>query len=430
VNVDLNELDRLEASIDRLVLADLRKRHGDDANDPFNTTLPIALAEQSPLSPLHFASSAPLTLGVELELMILNRDDYNLTTGVSDLLKLANKATHPGDIKPEITQSMIEVSTDICADAEQVERELRAIRSVLVTSANKLDLAIAGGGAHPFQRWADRRIYPKPRYEAVYDQYGYLAKQFTVFGQHIHIGCTSANIALELTHRFARYMPHFIALAAASPHYQGIDTGFDCSRLTTVAAFPMSGSCPLVYEWSDFLKYFDRLRALGVVESMKDFYWDIRPKPEFGTIEIRVCDTPLTVQLASDLAAYAQALALLLLRTAAPLPTQHTYDVYRYNRFQACRYGYAGEVIVDVDHARNLSSDAIGRRVTIQQDIVATIDELSAIGEELGCELQLQRLAQAARSCVNGAWWLRQTMTAGSSLSDTMQASASQWMAG
>jgi glutamate---cysteine ligase / carboxylate-amine ligase len=340
---------------------------------------------------------------------------------------MANKAPHPGDIKPEITQSMIEVSTGVCKDVNQVISELTQIRRLLTRCAEKLDVAIGGGGAHPFQRWADRRIYPKPRYEAVYDQYGYLAKQFTVFGQHIHVGCTSGDIALELTHRFARYIPHFIALSAASPYYQGVDTGFDCSRLTAVAAFPMSGTCPLVYTWREFLQYYDRMRALGVIESMKDFYWDIRPKPEFGTIEIRVCDTPLTVQLAADLAAYAQAIAQLLLRTAAPKPSERTYDVYRYNRFQASRFGYEGEVIVGVDHPRSTETH-IGERVRIKDDILMTLDEMQRIGEELGSSDALSRIGRMANARINGAWQLRQAAGEAGSLNDMVRNSARLWM--
>ncbi|MEF9942700.1 MAG: YbdK family carboxylate-amine ligase, partial [Burkholderiaceae bacterium] len=160
-------------------------------------------------------------------------------------------------IKPEITQSMIEVSTRVQTRYADLHTELVAMRDQLVAAADRLDLQICGGGAHPFQHWSERRIYDKPRFQEVAALYGYLAKQFTVFGQHVHIGCRDGDTAITLLHRMARYVPQFIALAACSPYYQGTDTGFDCSRLNTVFAFPLSGRAPFVTRWSDFEIYFD-----------------------------------------------------------------------------------------------------------------------------------------------------------------------------
>ena len=258
---------------------------------------------------LEFRSSEPLTLGVELELQLVNTRDYNLTRGASDLLAAVAKRKHPGDIKPEITESMIEMSTSVCSGPEQVRAELEAMRAVVADAAAKLNLGVAGGGTHPFQRWSERRIYDTPRFRHVSELYGYLAKQFTVFGQHVHIGVRSGDEAVRLTHALARYVPHFIALSASSPFAGGADTQFDSSRLNVVNAFPLAGCMPFVADWDEFEHYFGEMHAFGIVESMKDFYWDIRPKPEYGTVEVRVFDTPLTVARAADLAAYAQALA-------------------------------------------------------------------------------------------------------------------------
>jgi len=147
-----------------------------------------------------------------------------------------------------------------------------------------------------------------------------------------------------LVHMLTRYMPHFIALSASSPFYQGEDTSFQSSRLTAVSAFPLSGHMPFVPDWSAFLEYFETMRGYGIVEGMKDFYWDIRPKPEFGTIEIRVCDTPLTVRRAAHLAGYAQALAAWLLEERSRAPTLAVYQVNAFNRFEACRFGCEGKM--------------------------------------------------------------------------------------
>src|SRR5690349_11450834 len=264
--------------------------------------------------PLEFTRSDPLSLGVELELMVLNRHDYNLVRGAPDLLARLEKVDLDGEVKPEITESMIEVNSAVNSHYSDLLAELVRVRDAIVIASERLNVAIAGGGAHPFHRWKDRRIFAAERFQRVSSLYGYLAKQFTVFGQHIHVGVQNGDDAVYLTHRLARYIPHFIALSASSPFSQGEDTSFETSRLHAVSAFPLSGQMPPVHTWAEFNKYFDEMAGYGIVASMKDFYWDIRPKPEFGTIEIRICDTPLTVELAAQLAAYAQTLADDLLR--------------------------------------------------------------------------------------------------------------------
>ena len=272
----------------------------------------------------HFSPSLPLTLGVELELQLVNTHDYNLAPYAMDMLRLMEKQQLPGSVVPEMTRSMIEVSTGICHSASEVLSQLTPIRNALVQCADKLNIAVVGGGTHPFQEWHQQRIYDKPRFHELSALYGYLTKQFTIFGQHIHIGCPDADAALLMLHRMSRYIPHFIALSASSPFVQGHDTAFDSARLNSVFAFPLSGRAPCVLTWQAFEAYFDKMTATGVVKSMKDFYWDIRPKPEFGTIEIRVFDTPLTIERAAALAGYVQSLAAWMLDTQPFVPRKMT----------------------------------------------------------------------------------------------------------
>ena len=193
-----------------------------------------------------FHHSEPLTLGVELELQLVNTNDYDLAPYAEDMLRLMKKTPLPGSVVPEMTNSMIEISTGICHSASEVVGQLTPIRDALVKSADKLNIAVVGGGTHPFQQWHERRIYDKPRFRELSELYGYLSKQFTIFGQHVHIGCPSANAALLMLHRMSRYIPHFIALSASSPYVQGQDTAFDSARLNSVFAFPLSGRAPCV----------------------------------------------------------------------------------------------------------------------------------------------------------------------------------------
>lgn len=332
-----------------------------------------------------FKTSESLTVGVELELQLVNPTDFDLAASASDLLHLLERRKFPGDVKPEITESMIEISTDVHTRYDELLSQLRRMRDTLIVAGDRLNVAVCGGGTHPFQRWFDQRIFAKPRFIEISGLYGYLAKQFTVFGQHVHIGCASADEGLYLLHALNRYLPHFIALSASSPFSQGVDTLFDSARLNSVFAFPLSGRAPFLLKWSDFVEcYFAKMEKTGVVKSMKDFYWDIRPKPEYGTIELRVCDTPLTVERAAALAAYLQALCRMLLERNEAPPAEDDYLVYNYNRFQACRFGLDGVLV----HPKSNES------ISLREDILATLRRLEphavALGSQAACD-ELQR---------------------------------------
>jgi carboxylate-amine ligase len=367
---------------------------------------------------LPFKLSQPLTLGIELELQIVNSRDYNLTRGASDLLGALAKSEHPGDIKPEITESMIEMSSSAHESHVKLIAELRIMRDAVAAAARKLNLGIAGGGTHPFQKWNDRRIYDTERFNHLAGLYGYLAKQFTVFGQHIHVGCADGDEAVYLTHALSPYVPHFIALSASSPFQQGEDTLFDSSRLSVVNAFPLSGTMPLVRNWEEFEAYFSRMQGFGIVKSMKDFYWDIRPKPEFGTVEIRVSDTPLSVDRAAAIAAYAQALARYL-RLERPRPiSAEPYLVYSYNRFQACRYGMEASLI----------DPCGGSSASMRQDLAATFSRIAPHAEELGSRPLLQGLLMGAQDSANDARRLRARFKETQSFADVVRWQCEQWM--
>lgn len=336
-----------------------------------------------------FNPSAPLTFGVELELQLVNLSDFNLTAASPDLMHLLQRKPFPGNVTPEITESMIEINSSVHTAYGPLLAELTEIRDTLVAAGDTLNIGIAGGGTHPFQHWSDQRISAKPRYEYLSQLYGYLAKQFTVFGQHVHIGCANGDDAMYLLHALNRYLPHFIALSASSPYVQGHDSLFESARLNSVFAFPMSGRAPFTLSWQDFTDvYFAKMERTNIIKSMKDFYWDLRPKPEFGTIELRVCDTPLTVERAAALAAYLQALCRHLLERKDEAPVEDDYLVYNYNRFQACRFGLDGSIT----HPKTYDS------IVIRDDILATLDRMLPHAEALGSVEALQHLADAARS--------------------------------
>lgn len=329
---------------------------------------------------LEFRPSKDLTLGTEIELQLLDPHTSDLTPKIDMLLKQIKQSDYVGEIKPEVTHSMLEIASNIHTNTDSLNNELRNLNRFLTREAKKMDIQISGGGTHPFQTWKQRAV--STNYEELYKKYDYLVKKFTVFGQHIHIGCSNPDKAVYLIHAFSRYIPHLIALSASSPFYDGVETAFHSTRLHLVDAFPLSGHFPLVKNWQEFCDYLNKLQKLNIAEQIRNFYWDIRLRPEFGTIEIRICDAPLTLKQAITLTAYCQTLACYFLEENPVIMNNELYLAYAHNRFQASRYGYKGKICVP-----DQSSP-----VSIGKDILDTIEKLAPYAKFLGNEIYLENL--------------------------------------
>ena len=364
-----------------------------------------------------FASSDPFTMGVELEVQVVNTHDYNLTKAATELLNRVSEQSFAGAIKPETTEGMIELSTGICQNFDQARRELQELRDTLVRAADFLNVGVCGGGTNFFQNWYDQRSDGRERSEYLMGLYGALYQQFTIFGQHVHVGCPDPDSALVLLHSLSRYVPHFIALAASSPYVQGSDTKFQCARLNSVAPFPLSGRAPFVTTWSEFEAYFERMAKTGLVNSLKDFYWDIRPSPGYGTIEIRVMDTPLRIEWAAAIAAYIQAVARYLLVDKPVHLSERDYEVYRTNRFMACRYGLDGLCV----------NPETGHRGPIRDDILVTLDAVAEHARILGAEEGIDIVRRTVTEGVSDAMWLRRIYGVHNSLHEVARQQCQVW---
>jgi carboxylate-amine ligase len=315
-----------------------------------------------------FKTSQPLTMGVELELQLVSLSDYDLVPACADMLDLLSRAHGAGKIMPELRRSMIRMDSSVHAGYANLLVELRQNRDTLLRTGDRLNVGVCGGGTHPFQQ----RACGKPP-----------APPDTVFGQHIHIGCDSGEQALYLLHALNRYIPHFIALSASSPFVQGQDTQFNSARMNAGFAFPLAGRAPFLLDWESFGRdYYARMESTGIVRGMKDLHWDLRPRPEYGAIELRVCDTPLFVERAAALAAYLQALCRHLLEDGEPAPREDDYLVYNYNRFQACRFGLDGTLV----HPRTHET------LSLREDILTTLRRLEPHARILGSPGALDHL--------------------------------------
>ncbi|QYF95857.1 glutamate--cysteine ligase [Massilia sp. PAMC28688] len=355
-----------------------------------------------------FSQATLGTIGIELELMVLDRLTFDLMPAAPDILRLLDMQKKDWVATPEITTSMLEVATSILTGYDDAAAQLEEIRSSVHNAAFKVGAAIAGGGAHPFQRWSEQRIYPKERYRESARKFGYLAKMFTVFGMHVHIGIPDPDEAIRTCAWLTQRAPLFIALSANSPCWQGEDSGFCSARSNVVGAFPMSGTLPQhVRSWAQFQEYFDVLAGHGIVNSIKDFYWDVRPKPEYGTIELRVLDTPLHPSYAAALASYARELCIETAECPGLWPHASSADVYTWNRFKAARDGVDGDYI----DAEN------GTTRPIREVVSGDLARLAARSHDPGFP-QACRIIEHLMQDGGQARWLTDHMARGAGMND------------
>lgn len=367
-----------------------------------------------------FHVSDPFTLGIELELQVVNPPGYDLSQDSSRLIADLEGEIKGGEVKHDITESMLEIATGVCRDIHQAHAQLSAMQQSILRVASLHHVGICGGGTHPFQQWQRQEVCDNERYRHTLDMFGYLVRQSTIFGQHVHVGCASGDEAIYLLHGLSRYVPHFIAINAASPWLQGTDSGFDCARLNLFSAFPDNGPMPWVANWDEFRRLFRQLSYTSMIDSIKDLHWDIRPSPHFGTVEVRVMDTPLTLGRAISMAGFIQTLAHWLLATRPFKHQPQDYLLYKFNRYQACRFGLQG-TLTDVH---------TGEQRTIADDLRTLLEKLDAFADTFHAASALEDIARQVKSADSEAQRMRNFVSDGGSLIGLVQRHCEIWAAG
>ncbi|SDP11020.1 carboxylate-amine ligase [Rhodoferax sp. OV413] len=294
---------------------------------------------------MQFHHSKALTFGMELELQIVDDATGSLSPSSGELWSELEKLPEIERYALEATLSTIEVTSSIHEDSDEMEVESRKLVSTLKDIAQAKGLNLRGGGTHILQFWNEREFTPTDRAHELESKYGFLPKRFSTYGMHVHVGMPGKAEAIQVANVLQSLTPLFIALSAASPFQQGVDTGFCSARPLEPLVYPYGGPMPKVADWTEFERITDEIFASGLAKSLKDIYWDVRPKPEFGTVEVRVFDTPLRMQKGVSLAALTRGCAALALSGKLQLPTIHIpYNTDRVSRFLACRDGMAARL--------------------------------------------------------------------------------------
>ncbi|MBI2807243.1 MAG: YbdK family carboxylate-amine ligase [Planctomycetes bacterium] len=344
---------------------------------------PEAMQAAARVDELHFNPSLEPTIGVEVELQILDRETGDLTPGAVRTLKACHEEKVEG-VVAELMQSMIEVKTGICANVDEAREQLFTRIHKVRNIASSLGYELALAGTHPFHRTTGSTVFPDERYERILDRLAWLAYQRVMFGLHVHVGVPSGDIAIGVINLMVQYVPHLIALSANSPFWQGVDTGLASSRVALYRLLPHAG-LPLYFgNWKEFRNYCKVMKDCKTIDSFKDIYWDIRPRPDFGTIEFRICDIPMTITETLRLVALIRALTVSCIRLLQGKPRSRGRDIRRHwiaveNKWLATRYGMNALYI----------RTPTGKRRTLASDLADLIDRMIPIARELGDEKYL-----------------------------------------
>jgi carboxylate-amine ligase len=322
----------------------------------------------------HKFTGPAYTIGIEEELMILDASSFDLANEVEALLEPAPA----GEIKPELMESVLEISTDPCETTTAAAEQLRALRAQVSQTAASKGLAIGSAGTHPFALWQNQRIAARARYRDLVAALRYVARRELIFGMHVHVAIDDPEKAIHVANGMRLHLPVLLALSANSPFWQGDLTGFASTRQPIFRAFPRVGIPPSYRDWSDYEQRIEFMVKAGVIPDYTYLWHDVRPHPDFGTVEIRAMDAQTRLEHTLGLAALAQAMVRELsehFESGKPL-SSYPFEMLDENKWLAARHGLEGELVdlprSDRVRTRELASRLIGRMRDHSSDLGST----------------------------------------------------------
>jgi carboxylate-amine ligase len=326
--------------------------------------------------------------------MILDGESLNLTNAIETLLEESTD----GEIKPELMESVLEIATKPAPNTDEAGRQLRALRAQVRDTAGRRGLCIGSSGTHPFALWEDQRIAARPRYRDLVSSLRFVARQELIFGVHVHVGLDDPDKAIHVANGMRVHLAVLLALSANSPFWRAQATGMFSARTPIFRAFPRVGIPPHYRDWADYEREIGFMVESGVMEDYTYLWYDVRPHPDLGTVEIRVCDSQTRVAHTLGLAALIQAMVKELAEhyDAGNELGTYPWQMLDENKWLAARYGLDGE-LVDLPSSDRVPVKALARRLVDRlrehaQDLgsateLAAIEDLLAHGN--GAERQL-----------------------------------------
>jgi glutamate---cysteine ligase / carboxylate-amine ligase len=349
---------------------------------------------------LEFARNTEPTLGIELELTLVDAETGELASAATDLLTELGVG-HPEGVHPkakhELFECTIEIITGVCKNPREARDDLAATLAEVRAVAATRGLVPLSIGTHPYSSWRDQQVSPKQRYHELVEELQWTARRLAIFGVHYHVAVRSGEQAIAVVNALRGYLPYFVALSASSPYWENEDSGLASSRIKIFESLPTAGLSPRLEGWSEFERLMDTLIAARCIRSIQEIWWDVRPHPTFGTVELRMCDAPATLREVAAIGALAQCLvhSLSLRHEAGDFPELPSEWTVRENKWLAARHGLDAELIADAGGDRRPARELIAELVT----------EMRPVAAQVGATRQLSDIA---RILDHGAGYARQ----------------------
>jgi carboxylate-amine ligase len=321
------------------------------------------------------------TIGIEEELMILDAETLALANAIEAVLEEYGEG---GDVKPELLESVLEIATHPHPNTRAAGEELRTLRRAVAEAAGRRELLIGSAGTHPFAMWEDQRVSSRPRYRELIAALRFVARQEIIFGLHVHVGIDDPDKAIHIVNGMRVHAPILFALAANSPFWRADETGFASTRMPIFRAFPRVGIPPYYEDWADYERRIGFMVDSGVIEDYTYLWYDVRPHPNFGTVEIRAMDAQTRVEHTLALAALIQAMVKELAEhyEAGRQLARYPYEMLDENKWLAARHGMEGE-LVDLPERRMIPAKELAQRL---------YDRLREHAQDLGSAAELEAI--------------------------------------
>jgi carboxylate-amine ligase len=335
----------------------------------------------------HSFTGPSYTIGVEEELMIVDAETLDLSNSIEALLQGIPQDL-VGEVKPELLESVCEIATTPCKNTQEVAEQLRHLRRVTQETAAREGLAIGSAGTHPFAMWEEARVVARPRYRELIAGLQFIARQELIFGVHVHVAVDDPDKAIHVANGMRVHVPLLLALSANSPFWRADETGLLSTRTPIFRAFPRVGIPPRYDNWADYEKRIEFMKTAKTIQDYTYLWYDVRPHPAFGTVEVRVMDSQTRVEHTLGLAAMVQALVRELCEhyEAGKKLARYPYEMLDENKFIAARHGLDSE-LVDLPKATRVPTKQLARRVLDRvrehsQDL-GSADELEGVEDIL-----------------------------------------------
>ena len=329
----------------------------------------------------HRFTGPSYTLGIEEELMIVDAETLDLTNSIEGLLQDLASTTVPGEVKPELMESVCEIATTPCSGAAEAGEQLSGLRRAVRSVAEQRGLAIGAAGTHPFAMWEDQRIVSRPRYRDLIAGLQFVARQELIFGIHVHVGLDGPDKAIHVANGMRVHLPLLLALSANSPFWRADSTGLLSTRTPIFRAFPRVGIPPRYDDFADWASRIEFMVASTAIPDYTYLWYDVRPHPNFGTVEVRVMDSQTRLEHTVALSALVQAMVRELAEhhESGQDLSRYPYEMLDENKWLAARHGLAGE-LVDLPSRDRVRTSDLARRL---------VDRLKGHAEDLGSANEL-----------------------------------------